>query len=312
MKLIAGIVIYIASFFFISAKQEELIIKEKCLVYKVIYDGGKKVDSFLFQKFFLNEQFKPMSEIGYFEDSRIEYKKEYAYKNGRLSSIVNRRPGKKNERIEYIYNLSALIAKYRIFNGNQLLSEKRYSYSGDKIKDIVEYEYINKRYKFLSKETYSYDMLSRVIGESVVNSRGDTTFKAEYIYNKESVVYRAYDGDGREIESYKSFFNAGNMITQKIFYKKDSVIMKENYGYDSAMRLLKKELQNSKGEFLRSEEHSYTNQGNKSRIVKNDYKENRKEVIDYNTRSEKIVAEEYWDNDSVEIKLYYKYFTLRQ
>jgi hypothetical protein len=311
MKTTIDLLMCIFSTLFIFSTQEKPLINEKCSVYKVIYDKGKMIDSFLFQSLILNEKNKPLSEVAYLQDASIDHKKEYVYKDSLLTESYNKRPGETSEKIVYTYNPSRLITKYQMFNGRRLSTEKHYVYEGDKIKEIVEYECENNNLKLISREIRSYDTMSRIVKENIINKSGDTTFKSEYTYDNKVTGYIAYGSDGKEIESHKAYFNASNFIVQKIFYKSNRVVMKENYNYDEDGRLLKKVLQNLNGEFIRSEEFKYTGHGNKSRTVKTFYLENRREIINYITGTDKISTEEYWNDDNLEVKLYYNYSSLR-
>jgi hypothetical protein len=311
MKVIVLLIVCFLLNFFLSAKQIP-VVNEQCLIHKVSYDHGKKLDSVLLQKIVFNAQIKPVLEMEYSDDGlSIEYKKEYSYKNHRLTSVAIKDKDGESEKTLYTYTSSGLLSKTHYYNNDKLSMVKLYSYEGAKLRTITDYEYVGKKAKLVSKEIRVYNKANKIIKEAVINSGGDTTFKGIYFYDNPGIItYKAYGSDNRELESYQSFFINDSIITNKIFYRGDSSNLKEIYLYDSLQRLIKKELRDRDEKILKTEEYLYTSVGGLRKVIKNNYKEDRKEVIEYEKKG-RIITEEFWQGDNVEVKLYYQYSYLK-
>lgn len=310
MKVILLIIGFCLLNFFISAKQGKPRVAEKCLVYKVVYNEGRKVDSILLQQIVFNHESMPLTEIEYSNGRNVQYKKEYTYKKRRLTGVTLKEEGRKGEKILYIYSPSGLLLKTKIYYDGKLSIIKVYSYDNlSKTNSIKEYEYSKGKAILNASEVKFFDHSNRVIREIVVNRSGDTTFNSNYYYSPGLIYYKANGSDGNELESYKSFFNKDSVIVNKIFYKKNSAILTESYLYDSLGRLIKKQLNDKSGNILKTEENLYTAEGEMQRVVKNDFNAARKEILEY--EGKRIKTEELWQDNAIVVKLYYRYITLK-
>ncbi len=314
MKVIVLLIFCISFGFLLSAKQKQKlpVIIEECLIHKVIYDHGKKLDSILLQKILFNAQAKPVTETEYSDDGfNIEYKKEYTYKNHELISVTIRDKDGVSEKTLYTYTSSGLLSKTHYYDNDGLRIVKLYSYEGAKLKTTTDYEYVGKKAKLVSKEIRIYNKANKISKEAVINNSGDTTFKGVYFYDIPGIIaYKAYGSDKRELESYESFFINDSIITNKIFYLGDSSNLKEVYLYDSLQRLIKKELRDKNEKILKTEEYSYTSVGRLRKVIKINQNEDRKEIVEYE-KNGRILSEESWQGENVEVKLYYQYSSLK-
>ncbi|MFN4312738.1 MAG: hypothetical protein ACK4E0_00500 [Chitinophagaceae bacterium] len=278
-----------------------------CQVYKVVYNKGVKVDSFLLQELQFDSSRQPVLEVEYFNKSNaVNFKKKYVRVGGQLKKVIIDDYNNNVELTSYLYDSSGRVSKIDVYCNDELCATQEFVYEDTNLISLSRYTYMKGQPFLESREFRAFDS-GKIINEIVVNHSGDTTFRGAYNYgSSNSVEYKAYGNDGSLIEWYRSYFNIDSSILKRVYLQDQKVLYTEISQFDSIKRLIKRDRINRKGDTLNTEEFLYGENG-LIRKTLSKHRDSVKEVTEYDEITGEIRKEEFWRHGELQIRLPYVY-----